>query len=421
MANNNVRSKNIKGLFQDPRKRMMIIITGVVVVGAVLWGVKTMNSKPDMPVTASSNITNAPKVTATPGTSTSEQHNELQRKQNAEKTENAIKTGQTSLPTLVNNTDTDKKDPFANLNNENIPEQQKPTPAPVVVPPVQQIQQIQPVQQVQQQKTQQRANNSDEKRNLQNVQEQLVMYMGKWAPGKAYQEVDYSKAVDQNKQGQGQQAFAANNNNVQQGSQQQQQNTQNANSNTTTGSTSSDKKGAAFVRAGTIVPAVLETAINSDEPGPVLARIVTGPLAGARLIGSMKTANETIVVQFTTLSIPGAKGSFRINTYAVDPDSSNTGLASDVNHHYLARYGLGLAAAFISGYGEAVQSLGSSSVVSNGTVVSTSDLNNKQIAESALGKVGQKLGSNIDRDTNIPTTVKVNSGISIGVLFMSDF
>ena len=419
MANNNVKRKNVVGLFQDPRKRIIIIITGVIIVGAFALAYKNLNSKPEMPVTGSSNITNAPKVTATPGTSTSEQYNELQRKQNAEKTENAIRTGQTSLPTLVNNTDTDKKDPFANLNNNNIPEQQKPTPAPVVVPPVQQIQQIQqiqPVQQVQQQKTQPRANNADEKRNLQNVQEQLVMYMGKWAPGKAYQEVDYSKAVENQQGGQGQQALG---NNVQQ--QNTQQSTQQSANSNNTGSTSSSKKGAAFVRAGTIVPAVLETAINSDEPGPVLARIVTGPLAGARLIGSMKTASETIVVQFTTLSIPGAKGSFKINTYAVDPDSSNTGLASDVNHHYLARYGLGLAAAFISGYGEAVQSLGSSSVVSNGTVVSTSDLNNKQIAQSALGKVGQKLGSNIDRDTNIPTTVKVNSGISIGVLFMSDF
>lgn len=416
MANNNVRAKNIKGLFHDPRKRVIIIITGVVILGAFALGYKNLNSKPEMPVTGSSSITNAPKVTATPGTSNSEQHNDLQRKQNADKAAEAIRTGQTSLPVMVNNTDTDKKDPFANLNNENIPEQQKPTPAPVVIPPVQQIQPIQPVQQVQQPKTQQK-NNAEEKRNLQNVQEQMVMYMSKWAPGKAYQEIDYSKPVDATKN-QGQQ----NANNTQQSQNVQQGNQQNVqNNNSGSNSSSSSKKGAAFVRAGTIVPAVLETAINSDEPGPVLARIVTGPLAGAKLIGSMKTANETIVVQFSTLSIPGAKGSFKINTYAVDPDSSNTGLASDVNHHYLARYGLGLAAAFISGYGEAVQNMGSSSVVSNGTVVTTSDLNNKQIAQSAFGKVGQKLSTNIDRDTNIPTTVKVNSGISIGVLFMSDF
>lgn len=415
---NNVKSKNIKGLFQDPRKRMMIIITGVVVVGSVLWGVKTMNSKPDSPVPGASSIANAPQVTATPGTSTSEQHNELQREQNAEKTKQALQTGQTSLPTLVNNTDNDKKDPFANLNTDNVPVQQKPTPAPVVVPQVQQIQPIQQVQPVQQVKQQSNNDSSTQRRNLQNVQQQLVMYMNKWTPNKGYQEIDYSKNTQQGQaQGLGQGQGVANSNVGQQAS----ANTQGQNTVSNSGSSNSSEKGAAFVRAGTIVPAVLETAIDSDSPGPVLARIVTGPLAGARLIGSMKTAGDSIVVQFTTLSIPGAAGSFRINTYAVDPETSNTGLASDVNHHYLARYGLGLAAAFISGYGEAVQNMGSSSVVSNGTVVTSSSLNNNQIAESALGKVGQKLGSNIDSDTNIPTTIKVNSGMSVGVLFMSDF
>ena len=82
-----------------------------------------------------------------------------------------------------------------------------------------------------------------------------------------------------------------------------------------------------------------------------------------------------------------------------------------------------MAAAFISGYGEAVQNSGSTTTTNTfgGTTTIMGDMTHKQIAESAFGKVGQKLGSELDKETNRAPTVTVASGTSIGVLFMADF
>ncbi len=42
-----------------------------------------------------------------------------------------------------------------------------------------------------------------------------------------------------------------------------------------------------MIKAGTIMFAVLDTAVNSDEPGPILATMVSGKYKGAKLIGRL--------------------------------------------------------------------------------------------------------------------------------------
>ena len=102
--------------------------------------------------------------------------------------------------------------------------------------------------------------------------------------------------------------------------------------------------------------------------------------------------------------------------------TTSTSFASDVNNHYFLRYGLGLAAAFVSGYGEAVSNQGTTTTVgAMGNVVQTQgQLDNAQITKSAFGKVGQKLGSEIEKDSNKAPTVTVNAGSPLGILVMSD-
>ena len=53
-------------------------------------------------------------------------------------------------------------------------------------------------------------------------------------------------------------------------------------------------------KAGDIHVAVLETGVNSDEPSPILAKIVSGPLKGTRLIGSINVTGEKVILAFTT-------------------------------------------------------------------------------------------------------------------------
>lgn len=63
--------------------------------------------------------------------------------------------------------------------------------------------------------------------------------------------------------------------------------------------------------------AVLTTDVNSDEPGPVLAKIVSGTFQGGTLIGSLSNQGEKVLLTFNTLSMPGIPRSISINSGSV--------------------------------------------------------------------------------------------------------
>lgn len=177
-------------------------------------------------------------------------------------------------------------------------------------------------------------------------------------------------------------------------------------------------------KAGTIYNAVLETAINSDEPSPVLAKIVSGKFKGTRLIGKMVTSGEKVVVEFKTASVPTKEKSLAISAIAIDPNSSRTGLASDVDRHYFLKYGVLLGAAFLGGYADALASQNTTTTQNaDGSVLTkTGQLTDKQVTQQALGSVGKELANQTRSQVqSIKPTITVNAGSAIGVLLMEDF
>lgn len=407
MAN---RKNNIKNLLSNGKTRIIIILTFAVVLVMVIVGLMGSKEKSNKPVEAvgSASVGVTPdNITPIPGSNDSPGYNSLQEKANTDAFKQAQEKGATNVPVLTNESLANKKDIFDDLNKDN----RKPIveePPVIDSAPVQQPQQYQAQPQAIQQPASSSNTTQDRQAYMQSVQQQITTYITGWSAGKGYQEFNMTGQAPQPQQNASGQNGSATGSNIQQ---------------TSYDSSSSAKKGPAFVRAGSILPAVMMTAINSDEPGPVLAQVVSGPLKGARLIGQMVSSDQSVAVQFSSLSMPGASQTFNISSFAVDPDTSRTGLATDVNNHYFLRYGLGLAAAFISGYGEAVQNSGSTTTTNafGGTTTVLGDMTHKQIAESAFGKVGQKLGSELDKETNRAPTVTVASGTSIGVLFMADF
>lgn len=406
------KKNNLKNLMSNSRTRLIVIITSVVVILMVVFGfMGSSDDKGNKPAEATGAASVGPtpeNITPVPGTNDSPGYNALQEKANSDAFKEAQEKGTSNVPVLTNESLANKKDIFDDLNKDN----RKPI---VEEPPVIDATPVQPEQQyqAQPQAIQQPATSEttqDRQAYMQSVQQQITTYINGWSAGQGFQEFNMTGQAPQQQQG------AGNTNGTSTGTNVQQASYDSSNS-------SSSNKGPAFVRAGSVVPAVMLTAINSDEPGPVLAQIVTGPLKGARLIGQMVSSDQRVVVQFSSLSMPGASQTFSISSFAIDPDTSRTGLATDVNNHYFLRYGLGLAAAFISGYGEAVQNAGSTTTTNafGGTTTIMGDMTHKQIAESAFGKVGQKLGSELDKETNRAPTVTVASGTSVGVLFMADF
>uniref|UniRef100_UPI004040CB44 IcmE (DotG) n=1 Tax=Legionella pneumophila subsp. pneumophila TaxID=91891 RepID=UPI004040CB44 len=184
----------------------------------------------------------------------------------------------------------------------------------------------------------------------------------------------------------------------------------------------------AIIKTGDIMFAVLDTSVNSDEPGPILATIVTGKLKGSKLIGSFNLPSnaDKMVITFNTMSIPGAEKTISISAYAIDPNTARTALASRTNHHYLMRYGSLFASSFLQGFGNAFQSAnttitiggtggGNNITVANG--VRRSTLENAVIGLATVGKAWSQQAQQL---FNTPTTVEVYSGTGLGILFTQD-
>jgi intracellular multiplication protein IcmE len=184
----------------------------------------------------------------------------------------------------------------------------------------------------------------------------------------------------------------------------------------------------AVIKTGDVVFAVLDTSINSDEPGPILATIVTGALKGTKLIGSFNLPSnaDKMVISFNTMSVPGADKTISISAYAIDPNTARTALASSANHHYLSRYGSLFAATFLEGFGNAFQSAGTTiSVGGTGSTQNTTiaTQGGRSVLENAvigLATLGKSWGQVAQQQFNRPTTVEVCAGTGLGILFTQD-
>ncbi len=179
---------------------------------------------------------------------------------------------------------------------------------------------------------------------------------------------------------------------------------------------------------GTIAYAVMVTGASSDTPGPVVARIVTGELAGATLIGSFQTQREGLFIAFQTISVERTKSgeeinkALPINAVAVDSKTAGTGIASDVDRHLLTNVGLTAAAAFMQGLGQAVASSGQtfSQTLGGTTVVNPTRTLRDQLyigGGVGAGAAGQAL---IQAYGNRPPTVTLNAGTPVGILFLNN-
>jgi intracellular multiplication protein IcmE len=179
--------------------------------------------------------------------------------------------------------------------------------------------------------------------------------------------------------------------------------------------------------SGKILYAELVGRANSDVPGPVIAKILQGEYAGATLIGSFKTAREHLVISFDKMTVEKTANGEEINeTVAIDAvavDTSNigTGLATSVDRHLFQKLAIGFTSAFAQGLGDAISDKGSTTInTTNGTITTRNgDLNTEEQLLSAGGQAIARGGDILDSEFgNRPTTIIVEGGTAIGVLFL---
>ncbi len=174
-----------------------------------------------------------------------------------------------------------------------------------------------------------------------------------------------------------------------------------------------------LIPAGTIEYAQLLIEANSDTPGPVLAQIASGPLAGSRILGTFEAEDEYLVLTFNNVIVDGV--SYPVDGLALDPKTATPSLVTDVDHRYFKRVILPAAAAFIEGMGSAIADSGSTNVTVNGDTVieEKKDLDTEEEIYKGVEKAADKLGSILDREADQTSPlVVVAAGTPIGILFL---
>lgn len=179
--------------------------------------------------------------------------------------------------------------------------------------------------------------------------------------------------------------------------------------------------------AGTILYAQMIGRANSDHPGPVLAKILQGEYTGATLIGTFQVAQNALVINFDRMTVATTRDGEEINetvpiqATAVDTTYIGSGLATKVDRHMFQKLAIAFTAGFARGFGDAISETGETTIdTGNGTITTGgTDLNTKEELLVAGGQAVSEAGSILQQEFgNRPTTVIVEAGTPIGVLFL---
>ena len=196
----------------------------------------------------------------------------------------------------------------------------------------------------------------------------------------------------------------------------------------TADATGADSTTPPVIKAGTVLFAVLDTAVNSDYPdSPVMATIVSGKYKGGKLLGKLVTTKgvtgqlDRVTLNFTLMNMDDWIKSKPMTAFAIDPDTARSALASNVNNRYLSKNAALIATAFLEGFGEATASSGGSTTQSAfGTSTTSPVLGTAAKIAVGIGQVAQSYGEVTKKYAERPATVTVDSGVGLGILFMTD-
>jgi intracellular multiplication protein IcmE len=174
-----------------------------------------------------------------------------------------------------------------------------------------------------------------------------------------------------------------------------------------------------LVSAGTINYGQVLIEANSDVPGPVLVQLVSGPLAGARLIGSFDVVGDLLVLNFNSVVIDGLNQP--VSAIALDPNTTLPGIASEVNNRYFKRVILPAAARFLEGVGSAIaQDAETTVTVSGDTVIEeTEALDFEQEIGRGVEEAFEEVADFMEDEADATRVlVRVARGTPVGVFFL---
>jgi len=196
-----------------------------------------------------------------------------------------------------------------------------------------------------------------------------------------------------------------------------------------------------LITAGSVIPAVLISGINSELPGPILAQVrenvfdtATGRWVlipqGSKLIGSYKTdavyGQERVQIGWKRLIFPNAS-SMDIPEMPGADDAGYAGFSDEVNNHYLKTFGTAALLSVIS----AGQMVGQMGAFGGGTGFSgpygygyatpnQMALLSEMGGAAASQQLGQVAQGSLQRGMNIPPTLEIRPGYQFNVMVTND-
>jgi intracellular multiplication protein IcmE len=160
-------------------------------------------------------------------------------------------------------------------------------------------------------------------------------------------------------------------------------------------------------------------AVSSDESSPVIMQADSGPIAGDRMIGSFGRENKRLVIHINTVIHDGQ--SISTEGVVVAPDTMEAAVASNVDEHYLERFILPAAAAFVQGLGQAIATTSNTTAVLSpfGGATTTTHLNLDQQLGVAAGTAAGQIATVLNQEAPKGPTISLDANVAVGVMFLT--
>ena len=160
-------------------------------------------------------------------------------------------------------------------------------------------------------------------------------------------------------------------------------------------------------------------AVSSDQGGPVVVEALSGPIAGDRMTGGFERRDDRLVVHLDSITLQDGTVQ-RIEALVIAPDTMETAVASSVDQHYLSRFVLPVAAAFVQGLGQAISQSNSTVIASPfGGATAFQNLNLNQQLGVAAGVAASQFGAAVKEAAPKGPTVKMDANVNVGVVFLA--
>ena len=187
-----------------------------------------------------------------------------------------------------------------------------------------------------------------------------------------------------------------------------------------TSSLENKKTSKPLIKAGTVLFAQTDGAVNTDESMDVYGTIVGSEWDKSAIMGKVQRTQDNINLIFTVLSPKDDRPKMQIKAVALRLQDLGQGLADTKDYHTVERWGSLAVSSLLTGYGKAYQDIGTTSNTSSGTVQTKSVPSNKEIAANMLGEIGSNAASEIKEGFNRPTTYSTEGKKQFALYFVDD-